>query len=139
MSKKRATFNLSEKLLERLDNLPRKLLPNKSHLVEELLEKWLEETVEHINIFIIFNYVTGIAFLLIVANHTKTLFPSFSEGIIIAATRAAGEIVTLTFFVALIPIGALTLRALLSVLYFGLDTLQMIVEYRKQDQEENQK
>jgi predicted DNA-binding protein len=42
MSKKRATFNLSEKLLERLDNLPRKLLPNKSHLVEELLEKWLE-------------------------------------------------------------------------------------------------
>jgi len=43
MSKKRATFNLSEKLLERLDNLPRKLLPNKSHLVEELLEKWLEE------------------------------------------------------------------------------------------------
>ena len=43
MEKKRTSFNLSVELLERLDNLPRKLLPNKSHLVEELLEKWLEE------------------------------------------------------------------------------------------------
>ena len=46
MNKKRATFNLSVDLLERLDNLPRNILPNKSHLVEELLEKWLEERME---------------------------------------------------------------------------------------------
>ena len=110
---------------------------NKNRLPE--VEKWLEKTIEHINIFLAVNYVAGIAFLLIVANHTKVLFPSFSEGIIIGATRAAGELVTLTFFVALIPIGALTLKVLLSLLYLGFDMLQMVIEYRKQGEEETKK
>ena len=43
MKKKRATFNLSEQLLRSLDSLPRTILPNKSELVENLLEKWVEE------------------------------------------------------------------------------------------------
>ena len=41
--KKRAGFNISEEVLNRLNNLPRKIVPNKSLLVEKLLEKWLEE------------------------------------------------------------------------------------------------
>ena len=43
MNKKRVSYNLPEDLLDRIEELPRKELPNKSKLVEQLLEKWLEE------------------------------------------------------------------------------------------------
>ena len=41
--KKRASYNISKDLLERLDSISRNKLPNKSKLVEQLLEKWLSE------------------------------------------------------------------------------------------------
>lgn len=40
--KTRTSYNLPQDLLKRLDDIPRNELPNKSLLVEQLLEKWLE-------------------------------------------------------------------------------------------------
>ena len=40
MKKKRMSYNLSIELLERLDAIPRNELPNKSKLIEQLLELW---------------------------------------------------------------------------------------------------
>jgi metal-responsive CopG/Arc/MetJ family transcriptional regulator len=40
--KKRVSYNISKDLLEKLDSISRNELPNKSLLVEQLLEKWLE-------------------------------------------------------------------------------------------------
>jgi len=39
--KKRTSYNISKEILDKLDEIPRKELPNKSKLIEELLEKWL--------------------------------------------------------------------------------------------------
>ena len=99
------------------------------------MEEWLEKVIEHINIFLIVWYSAGIAFILIVADWTKVLFPSFSEGMITVAIKAVGDITTLTFFVVLIPVGAIFVKVLLTFLYFIFDALQMVVEYRKQEQE----
>ena len=41
--KKRQSYNISVEILERLDSIPRNELKNKSKLVEELLEKWLDK------------------------------------------------------------------------------------------------
>jgi len=43
MKRKKVGFNISVDLLQRLNELPRIILPNKSKLVEELLENWCEE------------------------------------------------------------------------------------------------
>ena len=43
MKKRKVSYNLPEDLLDRIEELPRKELPNKSKLIEQLLEKWLEE------------------------------------------------------------------------------------------------
>ena len=43
MEKKRTSFNLPVDLMKRLNRISREDLPNKSLLVEQLLEKWLEE------------------------------------------------------------------------------------------------
>ena len=43
MKKIRTSFNLSEKLICKLNSIPRNILPNKSKLIEELLEKWIEQ------------------------------------------------------------------------------------------------
>lgn len=43
MKKKKVGFNISVDLLKRLDELPRNVIPNKSKLVEELLEKWCDK------------------------------------------------------------------------------------------------
>ena len=42
MAKRRVSYNIDEEVLEKLSNISRKELPNKSKLVEELLEKWIE-------------------------------------------------------------------------------------------------
>ena len=43
MEKKRTSFNLPVDLMKRLNRISRENLPNKSRLVEKLLEKWVEE------------------------------------------------------------------------------------------------
>ena len=43
MTKKRQSYNISIEILSKLDSIPRNELPNKSKLIEELLEKWLEK------------------------------------------------------------------------------------------------
>ena len=40
MKKKRTSHNISEDLLNRLNKIPRNELPNKSELIEQLLEIW---------------------------------------------------------------------------------------------------
>ena len=39
----KVTFSLTKPLIERLNQIPRADLPNKSALIEKLLEKWLED------------------------------------------------------------------------------------------------
>lgn len=109
---------------------------NKLRLPE--VEEWLENVIENINPFLILCYVAGIALTLIVADWLGVVFPAFSEGMITLATRAAGEIVTLTFFVVLISVGAIFVNVLLGLLYFVCDALQMVVEYRKQEKNKNE-
>lgn len=41
--KKRQSYNISVEILNKIDSIPRSELKNKSKLVEELLEKWLEK------------------------------------------------------------------------------------------------
>lgn len=41
--KKRQSYNISIEILEKLDSIPRNELKNKSKLIEELLEKWLDK------------------------------------------------------------------------------------------------
>ena len=41
--KKRQSYNISTHILDELDSIPRNELPNKSKLIDELLEKWLEQ------------------------------------------------------------------------------------------------
>jgi len=41
--KKRQSYNISIEIINKLDSIPRNELPNKSKLVEELLEKWLKK------------------------------------------------------------------------------------------------
>jgi metal-responsive CopG/Arc/MetJ family transcriptional regulator len=41
--KKRQSYNISKNILKQLDSIPRIELPNKSALIELLLEKWLEK------------------------------------------------------------------------------------------------
>jgi len=48
MSKrKRASYNIKISVLDALDNIPRKEMRNKSKLVEELLEKWLDKRTKN--------------------------------------------------------------------------------------------
>ena len=39
--KKRQSYNISVEVLNKINSIPRNELPNKSRLVEKLLEKWL--------------------------------------------------------------------------------------------------
>lgn len=41
--KKRMSFNIKKSIVTEIDGISRIELPNKSKLVEELLEKWLEK------------------------------------------------------------------------------------------------
>lgn len=40
----KVNFYLTKQLNEKINSLPRNILPNKSKLIEELLENWYEET-----------------------------------------------------------------------------------------------
>ena len=45
--KKRQSYNISVEILEKLNSIPRNELKNKSKLIEELLEKWLEKRTKN--------------------------------------------------------------------------------------------
>jgi len=47
MNKRNVTISLSISLLNKINDLSRKELPNKSILIEKLLEKWLKEKDEN--------------------------------------------------------------------------------------------
>lgn len=100
------------------------------------LEKYLEQGVKQINIFLMVFYVAGIAAVLIIADWTSEILPSFSDGITASAIMATEYLVPFTLIVVIIPIGAIFLRVLLEFMYFGSDALQMVIEYRKERKED---